>query len=244
PTTDDPTYSGCAVQRYGPVEVTSLAFLTWPAAQIRIASPARAMTAPTATVAGVGDASHNTTTANAKPSGTRLRASASARRARNRASASARRPDSRATRSNTRRLGRKAALDGGQYFLDVYVHETHRVEFAATQMAALADRIARHDRVGRRPRTVARRTGRSVNPDDRGPDRRCDVRRSGIARDHQRRAARERHQVGNGRRRREGRRTVRRRDGFLGDWLFARAPRDHRRQAVAIAQRHGDSAEA
>src|SRR5437899_1257146 len=47
PITDDPTYSGCAVQRYGPVEVTSLAFLTWPAAQIRIASPALAMPAQT-----------------------------------------------------------------------------------------------------------------------------------------------------------------------------------------------------
>src|SRR5437667_7699972 len=200
PITDDPTYSGCAVQRYGPVEVTSLAFLTWPAAQIRIASPALAMAAPTATVAGVGDASHNTTTANAKPSGTRLRASASARRARNRASASARRPRSRDRRSNTRRLGGKAPLDGGQYFLDVYVHETHHVEFAATQMAALADRIARHDRVGRRPRTVARRTGRSVNPDGRGPARRCDARRSGTPREHQRRAARGGPHGGTGRR--------------------------------------------
>src|SRR5439155_2734875 len=69
----EPTYSGCAVQRYGPDEVTSLDLLRCPAAQIRIASPIAAIEAPMATVDRVGVATQKTSAADANPSGTRLR---------------------------------------------------------------------------------------------------------------------------------------------------------------------------
>src|SRR5438552_9692652 len=154
PITDDPTYKGCAVKRYGPEDVTSVAFCTWPAAQIRIASPTAAMALPIATLARVGDASHSTTTAKAKPSGTRLRASATARQARVRASAPARAAPTPASRSDTGRLGGESALDSVQHLLDFDIHQAHRAKFAATKMQALARRVARHDDVGRRPRSV------------------------------------------------------------------------------------------
>ena len=71
-----------------------------------------------------------------------------------------------------------------------------RVEPAAPQVMALADAVARHGDVVRRPRTVARRTRRPVDADDRRADGRGDVRRPGVARHHQRRAARERDEIG------------------------------------------------
>ena len=44
--TDEPTYSGCANQRYGPDAVTSRDLFRWPAAQIRSASPSAAIDTP------------------------------------------------------------------------------------------------------------------------------------------------------------------------------------------------------
>src|SRR5688572_29306367 len=82
PMIEDPTYSGCANQRYGPDEVTSRDLLRCPAAQIRSPSPTAARAAPTPSVGPVGSASHSTSAAEANPSGTRLRASPSASRAR------------------------------------------------------------------------------------------------------------------------------------------------------------------
>src|SRR5262245_7834970 len=75
PVTDDPTYSGCATQRYGPEVVTSRALLRWPAAQTRKSSPPAARLNPMAIDRAVGVASASTIAPNTKPSVTRRRAS-------------------------------------------------------------------------------------------------------------------------------------------------------------------------
>src|SRR5262245_45290879 len=77
PITDEPTYSGCANQRYGPDDVTSRDLLRCPAAQTRNASPNTAIAVPASSASGVGWASHNTSAPKTNPSITRLRARAS-----------------------------------------------------------------------------------------------------------------------------------------------------------------------
>ena len=111
-------------------------------------------------------------------------------------------------------------------------------------MQAPAHAIARDDDVGRRPGTIARRARRSVDADDGRAERGRDVRRPGVAGDHQRRAAGERDEIGDRRARRQDRRSVRRRHDRVGNRLFARSPRHHRSEPVPIAQRRSHRAEA
>ena len=75
------------------------------------------------------------------------------------------------------------------------------------------------------------------------PTRGGDVRRPGIARHHQRRAARQRDEIGDGRLRREHRGAVGAATTSARERLLARSPQHDRHQPVPLAQRRRDAAE-
>src|SRR6476659_8831872 len=117
---------------------------------------------PTATVRAVGFARMITSRPNTQPSATRSRASAAT------------------SVSNTARLRGQAAFDGGDDFVRADVEQAHARQAAAPQVMTLADGVARDGDVERRHRTVANRTRRAVQADDRRPDGCGNVRRAGI----------------------------------------------------------------
>ena len=138
---------------------------------------------------------------------TRLRATAGDRERRRRA---------RQLRLPSAHRRREPPLDRGQHFGRPRCRAgTSRSRRAAAQMMALADVGARDGDVVRQPRAVALGPRRTVDADDRRADGRGDVRRPGVAGHHHRRAARERHEVGDRRLRREQRRAARARDDLL-----------------------------
>src|SRR5438094_485591 len=113
PMTDDPTYSGCANQRYGPDEVTSRDLFRWPAAQMRSASPAAAIDMPTAIDLAVGSAAMSTSGAKTHPSATRNRASSCV---------------------DTAGSITESPFDGAEHFVDLDLLEAHAIARASTQM--------------------------------------------------------------------------------------------------------------
>src|SRR5262249_26268392 len=128
---------------------------------MRMASPRLAIDIPTAIVRSVGSARTITSRPNTPPSATRRRA----------------RPATNG--ANTARLRGETALDCGDHFRSIDVEQAHARQPAATQVMALADRVARDSDVERRHRTVSRRACRTVEPDDRRADGSRDVRRAG-----------------------------------------------------------------
>src|ERR1043166_7109752 len=174
PITDEPTYNGCADHRYGPETVTSRDFCRWPAAQKRIASPTADTVMPAATDARLGCARISTSAPNTKPSATRNRASPATSTPRK--------------RSDTSRSRVEAPLDRVEHLLHLDIEQTHAAQSAPAQMMALTHGVARHDQIVGRHRPVARRARRSVDADERRADGAGDMRRSGVARHHYRRA--------------------------------------------------------
>src|SRR5262245_45938285 len=166
--TDDPTYNGCALQRYGPERVTSRPFSRCPAAQMRMSSPTIAIARPMRQLDSVGCARTAVTTAVTNPSGTRFRAR---KRSSELALASA-------TCGNPVLRGRDDLVDGN--VLDARLQQP-----ALALVVTDAARIARNGDVVARPRPVPFGIGRPEERDDRCSDRGCDVQRSGITRDHQ-----------------------------------------------------------
>src|SRR3954470_10565643 len=214
PITDDPTYSGCATQRYGPDTVTSLDLRKCPAAQIRIASPHAAIDMPISRDSGVGCARTSTRTPKTNPSATRKRANVLITRYRD-------------PPSDTFRLRTEPPLDGVEHFGHLDVEQAHAIARAAPQVMTLTCRVARHGDVERRHRTVARRTRRSVDADNRRAQRGGDMRRTRVARYHQRGLARERDDIGDRRVRRLDGGAVRGGDDAVGEPLLARPPQHH-----------------
>src|SRR5690348_13225973 len=144
PITLDPTYNGCANQRYGPDAVTSRDLFRCPAAQMRRSSPGSAISAPATSVAPVGCASQITTMANRNPSGTRARAS-------------------RFVRSATCLLrGSQPPLDCREHFSDLDIQQAHAIEATLTEVMASAHRGPRHGLVARPERPIALGPRRTV----------------------------------------------------------------------------------
>ena len=153
PMMEDPTYSGCANQRYGPDAVTSRALLRWPEAQTRRAFAADGDGRPVASVA----ASAARARARAPRTETRARRAAwpvprPEKPGRGRAhTAASRRSTASMTSPARRRAGTSAAACTGED-------------------GDIDRRVARDGDVVRRQRPVARRTRRTVDPDERRAD--------------------------------------------------------------------------
>src|SRR5438874_8123615 len=120
---DDPTYNGCANQRYGPDTVTSRDLCRWPAAQKRTASPQAEIAIPAASDPRVGVASTSTSAPETKPSATRKRASVATRASRI-GRARPRNPSD-TPGSATRLHGREPPLNGIPHFGHFHVEEAH-----------------------------------------------------------------------------------------------------------------------
>src|SRR5690242_13169210 len=178
PMMDEPAYSGCPSQRYGPDDVTSRDLFRCPAAQIRSASPAAATTVPDSSVRPVGRANQRTASAKTNPSGTRSRAR-------------------RRTKSGTTTFcRRKTAFDGREHFVDLDIDQTHALDLALPEVVTLTDRRPRHGFVLRHPRSVPLGPRRPVNAHDRRADGGGDVSGTGVAGNHHRRAASQRDDIG------------------------------------------------
>ncbi len=111
-------------------------------------------------------------------------------------------------------------------------------------MVARAGAVARERDVGRGPRAIAGRIGRTVDPDDRRAQRRGQVQRSGIPGDDETSRADDRQELAERGRGSDGRRTVGRGDDRTRQVVFARPPGHHGRPPVARPQMAGDGAEA
>src|SRR5262245_8551199 len=192
---------------------------------MRMASPSVAIPAPTRTVALVGLASQNANTPNRKPRVTRQRANSDAA------------SDMVGARAET-------TLDCLEYFVGVYVCQTHPLQLATAQVMTRTDIGAGHCHVGRHPRSISRRSRWTENADHGSADCSGDVRRAGISRHNELGTARQGDEIANRRWRCHDRRTR----GVSGH-LFSQAalsfsPQCDRGQAMTIAQRSGDEAEA
>src|SRR5581483_1913613 len=101
--------------------VTSRALLTWPAAQMRIASPTKPTIAPTKIDSVDGFARMKTSGANTQPSATRKRA---------------RNSITDTLGSDTHRSGCKPPLDRVEHLRGLDVEEAHPIQLTSAQMMA------------------------------------------------------------------------------------------------------------
>src|SRR4051812_24717742 len=162
----EPRYSGCRVNRYGPLIVTSRPLPRCPAAQRRTPSPAAATATPAASDALVGRASHAAMIPQAKPSVTRRRAI-------------------HCTASVTRSPG-EPLLNCCAHFRDADVLQTPARPVAHAVVVTLAAVESRDAHVVGGPRAVAVRIRWPEDADGRGTDRCTDVQRPRVAGDHER----------------------------------------------------------
>ena len=128
-----------------------------------MASPSVAIPAPARTVALVGLASQNANTPNRNPKVTRQRAS-------------------REAVSDMVGACAETTLDCLEYFVGVYVRQTHPLQLATAQVMTRTDLGARNRYVVRQPGTISRRPRWTENADHGRTDGSGDVRRPGVSR--------------------------------------------------------------
>src|SRR5690242_9916019 len=221
------------MNRYGPEVVTSRLFSRWPAAHTRNASPHAPTAAPANNDDRVGCASHNAAAPERKPIDTRLRASASASRRRLLTTGVD-------TPLLMLALQGNPPLHGRTHLANDHLVEAPLPFVTATVVMTFALLVPGHHHVARVPGAVPRRIRRTEDADRRGPDRRRNVERTGVAGNHERRVPRQRHQIddGGGRRRNGG--PARARDHFLRQPLFARPPEHDGKETTDVTHERGD----